>query len=260
MSIISLQDKKEIIRFLRKNVYLHIYGIGDLDDFFWPYTTWYGLKSAGKLEAVALLYAGLELPVLLALSENAEPMLELVESIVPQLPATFYAHLSPGLETVFLDRFSLEPHGRHYKMALVDPGTVSTVDCAAAIRLGNHVSEEVRRFYDQSFPGHWFDTRMLNTGQYFGLREKGELVSVAGIHVYSPEYNAAALGNIATDPDHRGKGYGTLVTARVCRSLLQDVTHIGLNVNSDNAAALSCYNKLGFETVAEYGEFMMRKK
>jgi RimJ/RimL family protein N-acetyltransferase len=260
MATILLQDKKEIARFLRKNVYLHIYGIGDLDDFFWPYTTWYGIKQEETLEAVALLYTGLELPVLLAFSEQAEPMKTLLGSVIPQLPDTFYAHLSPGLERVFLDRFSLELHGKQYKMALMDPEHVSCIDCTAAVRLGSDMTDEIQQFYDESFPEHWFDPRMLDTGQYYGLRKEEKLVSVAGIHVYSPEYDAAALGNIATNPSHRGRGYATLVTARVCQSLLQTVTHIGLNVNSDNAAAISCYKKIGFEPVTEYGEFMLYRK
>ena len=55
---------------------------------------------------------------------------------------------------------------------------------------------------------------MLETGKYFGIRREGILVSVAGIHVYSPEYDVAALGNITTHPDFRGQGLGRKVTAR----------------------------------------------
>jgi len=101
---------------------------------------------------------------------------------------------------------------------------------------------------------------MLETGQYFGIRKAGKLVIIAGIHVYSPQYGVAVLGNIATAPNDRSKGYGTIVTARVCQSLLQDAAHIGLNVTAGNAAAIRCYEKLGFEAVAEYGECMMRRK
>jgi len=79
---------------------------------------------------------------------------------------------------------------------------------------------------------------------------------VAGIHVYSPKYKVAALGNICTHPDFRGKGWGRAVTAKLCKSLLQEIEYIGLNVKANNKTAISLYEKLGFEIVSSYFEFM----
>jgi predicted GNAT family acetyltransferase len=98
---------------------------------------------------------------------------------------------------------------------------------------------------------------MLRTKQYFGLRLKNRLLSVAGIHVYSEKYKVAALGNIVTHPDYRGKGYSKAVTARLCQSLAEHVDNIGLNVKADNTAAISMYRKLGFEIVGTYFELMV---
>ena len=86
------------------------------------------------------------------------------------------------------------------------------------------------------------------------------MISIAGIHVCSKKYKVAALGNIATHHDHRNKGFGKSVTARVCQSLLKDVEHIGLNVKADNEIAISCYKKLGFEIIGTYYEYMMERK
>ncbi|MCP4451245.1 MAG: GNAT family N-acetyltransferase, partial [Planctomycetes bacterium] len=65
-----IHDKNEIERFARENVYMHIYTIGDLDDFFWPHTQWYGTKSQGRLRALACLYVAQSLPTLLLFSED----------------------------------------------------------------------------------------------------------------------------------------------------------------------------------------------
>jgi predicted GNAT family acetyltransferase len=62
------------------------------------------------------------------------------------------------------------------------------------------------------------------------------------------------------DAAHRNKGYGRLVTARLCQSLLEKVEHIGLNVKADNDAAIACYRKLGFEIIAPYGELTVEQK
>ncbi|MBC8401276.1 MAG: GNAT family N-acetyltransferase [Candidatus Marinimicrobia bacterium] len=101
---------------------------------------------------------------------------------------------------------------------------------------------------------------MLESGQYFGYFEDHHLVSIAGIHVYSPAYNAAALGNITTHPDYRGGGFATKVTAACCQSLLKNITRIGLNIKADNLAGLTLYKKLGFTEYAPYSEFMLQRK
>ena len=41
MRAISLRDKHLIESALRRNTQLHLYELGDLDDFFWDHTTWY---------------------------------------------------------------------------------------------------------------------------------------------------------------------------------------------------------------------------
>jgi len=38
VSVIKLDDKEEIATFLRRNPRAHVYELGDLDDFDWPYT------------------------------------------------------------------------------------------------------------------------------------------------------------------------------------------------------------------------------
>ncbi|RPI74732.1 MAG: GNAT family N-acetyltransferase, partial [Desulfobacteraceae bacterium] len=233
---------------------------GDLDDFFWPSTAWHGLKTNTGLTAVALLYAAPSLPVLLALSEEPVAMRELLTEIRYLLPPRFYTHLSPGLETDFKPTHALDPHGEYYKMALIDTTSLSRFQHPGAVKLGDTDLPAILKFYAQSYPGNWFDPRMLQTGQFFGIKEKGDLVSIAGIHVYSPCYKVAALGNITTRPDFRGKSYGALVTAAVCGSLLKTVDHIGLNVKADNAAAIACYRKLGFEVIGSYNEFILEKK
>ncbi|HKB06503.1 MAG TPA: GNAT family N-acetyltransferase, partial [Gemmataceae bacterium] len=111
--------------------------------------------------------------------------------------------------------------------------------------------------YAVGYAANWFDLRQIETSHYYGLRVRGELVSAGGPHVYSPGQRVAALGNIVTHPDHRGRRYAAAVTARACAELRPTVDHIGLNVKADNVAALACYARLGFRPVAEYEEVML---
>ncbi len=145
-------------------------------------------------------------------------------------------------------------------MALRDSEGVSDAYDPAVVAMGPAHLSEALALYEHSYPGNWFDARMLETGRYYGLWDAGRLVSVAGVHVYSRRYRVAVLGNIATHPAHRGQGYATRVTARLCRTLQDEVDHIGLNVKADNIAAIHCYQRLGFETVATYAEFDLGRK
>jgi RimJ/RimL family protein N-acetyltransferase len=254
---IELSDRARLRAYFHRAPALHLYELGDLDDFFWPHTRWYALEGQGEgdgaIHGVALLYAAPELPTLLAIGDAA-PLGELLAAIRDRLPARFHAHLSPGLFEALAPRYASAPHGDYLKMALADRARLDAAPPSpAVIRLGPADRAELERFYARAYPGNWFDPRMLETGQYFAIRD-GDLVAAGGIHVYSPAERVAALGNIAVAPEHRGRGLATRVTARLCRSLLAEVDHVGLNVHADNRAAIACYERLGFAPVAPFEE------
>ncbi len=251
---VCLHDKEELFSFLKKNVYLHLYSIGDLDEFFWDYTTWYGLEEGGELKAVILIYSGTYIPVLLALTDELSYMKDLISSVVHLLPPEFHAHLSPGTEEPLRGQYRLKSSGTHCKMALTNREFITMVDTSSVIHLSRKDLSAIEALYKESYPENAFDARMLETNYYYGIRTPSGLASIAGIHVYSKEYGVAALGNITTHPDFRRKGFATGVTAKLCLSLLETVDYVGLNVKADNEAAIHCYSNLGFEVVCQYNE------
>ena len=259
MEIVQLTDKSEIYDHLIKNKPLNIYSIGDLDDFFWPYTQWFGLKDNSELQAIVLLYTGLSQPTVLALSENIQPLTELFVQIRDQLPHRFYAHLSPGVLERIQDDYKCEPHGSHFKMNLTDWQIIENFENFEVENLTMDELENILDFYAEAYPGNWFDQRMLSTGHYYTLRRDNRIAGIAGVHVYSRDYKVAALGNISTHPDYRGRGIGYLTTAYCCKQLARTVNTIGLNVSQANPAAIALYKKLGFDITAEYEELVLEK-
>lgn len=250
---VCLHDRERIAACLQRQADLQLYLLGDLDGFFWPHTTWYGWLQADQLTAVALLYSGDELPVLLALGEGQAPLLQQLEAL---LPGRFYCHLSPGLEDVLGAYRRLSGGERHYRMVLSDAAKGADLGCEQAEVLSEADLPALEALYRQAYPHNWFNPRMLATGQYLGLREAGELLAVAGVHVYAPERGVAALGNITVHPHWRSRGWGARLTAELCRRLAPTTPLIGLNVHADNAPALRCYVRLGFEIRGEYREWM----
>lgn len=251
MLVRSVHDRGELADLLRRDPALHAYELGDLDDFFWPYTSWYRHD-----DVVALLYHGAGLPTLLAFErEDRGGLAELLDGLLPLVPRHFYAHLSAGVESALAKHFQAEPGGLHLKMALTDLTRLHLAQPEGEV-LGPADLPQLTALYDAAYPGNWFDQRMLDTGQYIGVRRDGELLAVAGVHVWSPTYRVSALGNVTTHPRVRGQGLATAAVAALCRRLLDTVDHITLNVKADNGAAIAVYTRLGFTPVADYAEFL----
>ncbi len=256
MELHILHSKPEILTFLMNAPELQVYSIGDLDDFFWPKTIWYSLKEGDEIKSIVLLYVGMSTPTLLAIyDKDRESTHQLLQRVKPILPTKFYAHLGTNLIDVFGKQSIVESFGPHYKMALKRNPSLIADDNIKRLNI-NDISI-INEFYSASYPDNWFDKRMLETQKYFGYFAESKLLGIAGIHVYSEGYKVAALGNIATHPAYRGRQIGYKLTAHLCLDLTKKVNYIGLNVKSDNIAAISCYRKVGFEIIGNYDEFLI---
>ncbi|MFN8674028.1 MAG: GNAT family N-acetyltransferase [Candidatus Sericytochromatia bacterium] len=257
--VISLHNKEIIENFLRKNTDLNIYQIGDLDDFFWDSTLWLGLEINDKLEELILIYISPDLPVLLNFSNDYEKLECLIKKASYYLPNKFYSHLSPEVDNIFTN-YKKQFNGKHLKMSLKYPDKLDNIDISDVNLINKNEVDSLNYFYNKSYPENWFDFRMLETNQYFGIKEKDSFISVAGIHVYSEKYQVASLGNITTLHEYRGKGLAKKVTAKLCSSLIEKgIKNIGLNVLASNINAIKCYSNLGFEIIAEYNEILFEK-
>ncbi len=257
--LVSVHDRQALADFLGKDSRRHIYALGDLDPFFWPSTQWYGLKEDrdGPLLAVALLYLAPNVPTLLALDQEPQHLRDLLEKLGPLLPRRFYAHIEHGLETIFQAQgWRMDPNGPHHRMALVGQPITKGIDTSRVQTLTEADLPELLEFYAHSYPGNWFDPRMLQTGRYVGIRGEDGLRAVAGIHVHSLSYAVAALGNITTAPEHRRKGLGKATVAALVDTLHQEVDEVALNVHADNHGAIALYRALGFEIHCSFLEAM----
>ena len=266
MELKSIHDKARIEKYLEGRKDINFYMFGDLDPFFWEKTIWYALEDENQnIKSLCLVYFG-ELPalpvVLLICKEDEIPVSKkLLERILPMLPDEFYTHLTVGIEDVLTEQYNLSGGGLHYKMALKHDKLLLRYDTDKGVQLQEKDTPELIEFYKKAYPNSWFNPIMLLTDKYFGLRnDEGELLSVAGVHVFSEQYGVAALGNITTRPELRGQGLAKHITAILCQNLFETVDVIGLNVVATNQAALSTYKALGFEHICRYNEFIVEKK
>jgi len=261
-----ISDRERIERWLRRDAATHVYALADLDDAFWPETRWFAGHRDGDLDAVCLLLDKLAPPILYAVSPpDDEAMRRLLRWLRPSLPDRLFATLGLGLEGELRPEFEVDSHGEFFKMTLDGPARPAPPALPDIERLGRDHFDELRAFYahDAYLPeelhGRFFERYMLELGPWFGIREAGRLVSVAGVHVVSARTSVAGVGGIATRPDRRGRGLARAVTSRLCQELRRLVELVGLNVAVTNTAAVRCYESLGFRVVSRYEEMALAR-
>ena len=114
-------------------------------------------------------------------------------------------------------------------------------------RVGGDRLAELQSLY-RLYADACFGPYQLMQGIFYGVERDGRLVAVAGTHLVAHSYGVAAVGNVFTHPDYRGRGLATTATRAVCDELLdRGIELIGLSVSRSNAAAIRVYEKIGFK-------------
>jgi len=82
----------------------------------------------------------------------------------------------------------------------------------------------------------------------------------AGTHLVIPEEGIAAIGNVYTRRDHRGRGHAATLTSAVTNELLRmNLRTIVLNVDQRNETAMRVYQRLGYEQYCPYYEGLAKQ-
>ncbi len=243
---------------------IHVYGIGDLTDGYWSRSRWWerGPSTIGEVGLPG------DPPDLIVYGINAgdiEDALSLwadVDHLLPGRyfatgPVGFIAHLTARGRTVEFNA------GEHVKMFLENlrPSReiAPSVDGLVTRTLGRRDLDAIDALQSSRIdPGSFFTPTLLDDGPFHGVFDGPDLVAMAGVHVCSTETDVAAVGCVLVQPDQRGRGLGTVVTAAVVRALDDlGIGSIGLNVKADNDPARRIYERLGFVEVHRYEEALL---
>ena len=237
----------------------HPYGIADLEQL-WDRSRWWRREDAvvGLLEL-----PGSTLPVGYAIAARAPAAtLELLEelSAADLLPSGFVVTGPPGLSDRLAGRYVPRRTSAYLKMALPSTATIPAPDPRVRTLAPVDLPALQSLYASDPAAGDFFHPGLLATGCYLGVEVTGQLVASAGVHVLDRVNAVAAIGNVATAPTHRGRGFGRLVTAAVCHRLRRQVATIGLNVAPDNLAARRIYQRLGFTEVLTFEEAELARR
>jgi predicted GNAT family acetyltransferase len=112
-----------------------------------------------------------------------------------------------------------------------------------AIRLAVEDVPEMLELIAIAQPGP-FLRRTIELGQYFGIRQDGQLVAMAGERLHMTGF--CEVSAVCTHPDYRGRGYGGALTTLVAESIFERDETPFLHVAPGNETAIRLYKKLGF--------------
>jgi len=248
-----LSDRAGIRRLLSLDRPWAVYAIGDLAPGFFGHCEWH--CAPGEAPALALIYHAFETPVLFTLGPP-DAVQAILDEIAdgPRLYLSVRAEHLPAIQA----RYRVEHEEAMWRMLLA-PARFTPPSPNPAPRLTPADLPALERLYADGDPTGeapgFFTREMVESGVFFGMRDGTELTSAAGTHILSAEESVAAIGNVYTRRDHRGRGLAQQVTAAVVADLLAGgIRTIALNVGQANAAALRVYDRLGFTPYCAFYE------
>jgi len=230
-----------------------VYALADLAPEYSANAEWH--IAANGRPALLLVYRGFEPPVLFAHGAAAD-----LAPLLPEVAGDREFYLSVRSDAADLLRangYGIRDEKKIWRM-VADPARF-VPRAQTAVRLGPADYEDLAILHrDGDAAGEtppFFDAGMLRHGVYYGIREGGAIVAAAGTHVLAERESVAAIGNVYTRSDRRGRGFGAQVSGAVTAELLRlGLQTVALNVGESNAAAMHVYERLGFERYCEYRE------
>lgn len=228
------------------------FSLADLDPPLLEHARWFGPASGS---GVVLVYAAYAPPIVVCHGDIDECEAVLGEPEVRACTQSAYLNMSPEQSRMLLAHFPRFEQRDMVRMVLSAPASVeAALTSRSPERLGPEDLDALRMLYAEDPPAFFLPSQ-LQSGVYFGVRDKGTIVAVAGTHVVSDRARVAALGNVHTRSDVRGQGLALAVTQAVCNELhARGITTCVLNIVATNHVARRVYERVGFREYCRYAE------
>ncbi len=109
--------------------------------------------------------------------------------------------------------------------------------------LGDADSEDMQGLTALTRPGP-FGPRTHHLGNFYGIRDNGKLVAMAGERMRVPGYTE--ISAVCTHPEHLGRGYAATLMSKVMQGIRARGETPFLHSRADNDRAIGLYQRLGF--------------
>ncbi len=203
------------------------------------------LRDNGRIRAVFSLYSDLDFVATAFWSENTSYLKRLMDEFRDRLSMSGFVAICTQEQLEQLQSLCKEVDPTLEKQMYADFETELRCECKSEpVRMTQDDSEELKELYRVCGTPAWTPTA-LELGPFYGIiTEDYGIVSVAGVH-YMTHYGSE-IGNVATHPDHRRKGYAEACIKAVAEDILQRSDLAILHYFANNLAAQKLYERMGF--------------
>jgi predicted GNAT family acetyltransferase len=104
---------------------------------------------------------------------------------------------------------------------------------------------------------HYFRTRTMDMGRYFGIYRDGRLAAMIGERLGDDGHRE--MSAICTHPDFNGHGYARRLTAWLSNDTLAHGRQPFLHVSYENVRAKALYERLGYRVRRDIGFWSLRR-
>ncbi|MBN2230694.1 MAG: GNAT family N-acetyltransferase [Candidatus Thorarchaeota archaeon] len=203
------------------------------------------LLTDGQIDAIFSLYSDLDFLATAFWCRDTASLRRIMEDFASLLVRQEFVAICTKEQ---LDQFGqaciiLKPIKERQMVA--DRTTKLTCECRQnPVRLTIKDVEKLKELYRLSGTPAWTPNAM-SLGPFYGIIESdGTISAVAGIH-FTTSYGTE-IGNVATHPDHRRKGYAAACIKAVVDDVLKDSEIAILHFFADNKPAQKLYESMGF--------------
>ena len=188
-------------------------------------------------------------PFLGVASPDALPA-EALERLVAQAESVYLLGVAPAAPAGWM----LQAFRPLAQMVCDTP--LATAGGPEIVPLGPAQRDEVLALTALVYP-HYFRSRTVELGRYFGIYEDGRLAAMIGERVGSAD--SREMSAICTHPDFTGRGYARQLTAWLTNQTLTHGVQPFLHVSRENTRALQLYEHLGYRVRRDIGFWSLRR-
>jgi len=203
------------------------------------------IRSEGRIQGIFSLYRDLDFLAGAFWTRDANYLRTLIESYGTDLQGAKMVFICTYQQLQMLQEIAkgVEPI-KERQMVMEDPTKLVCEEVASVDKLSMNDAEELSELYKVCNTPAW-TPNALNFGPCYGVKdENGRIVSVAGVHFVTKF--GSEIGNVATHPDHRRKGYAICCIAATTKEVLKGSDRVLLHFFEDNIGAQKLYEKMGF--------------